>query len=142
MGTDKALSDTIATALTESMDKGTVNCNNYPVSHCAALFEQQRIGRHHIFAGHLSQQWEILQGNTAKNDKSLPKHQWAATIVTVILKQVINLWEMRNKEVHRATKSEQQNKLLAKQKREDNRTFRTDIQMPCERSISISSRPK
>ena len=52
----------------------------------------------------------------AKNDKSIPKHQWAATIVTVILRQVINLWEMRNEDVHGATKSEQQNKLLAKQK--------------------------
>ena len=70
----------------------------------------------HVFTGHLSQQWEILQENTSKNDKLIAKHQWAANIVTVILKQVINLWEMRNEEVHGATKSEQQNKLLSKQK--------------------------
>ena len=92
------------------------NFQKYPVSHRAALFEQQRIGWYHIFTGHLSQQWETLQENTAKNDKLIAKYQWAANIVTIILKQVINLWEMRNEEVHGATKSEQQNKLLVKQK--------------------------
>ena len=75
MGTGEALTDTFATAVTEWLGQGKVNFHKYPESHRAALFEQQRIGWYHIFTGHLSQQWETLHENTAKNDKSIPKHQ-------------------------------------------------------------------
>ena len=42
---------------------------------------------------------------------------WAATIVTTVMQQVINLWETRNGELHGGTTTEQNQKLLQRQKK-------------------------
>ena len=66
--------------------------------------------------GHLSQEWESLQGDVKHNKIIQKADAWAANIVTTILQQTIDLWELRNADVHGKTTSEQTSKLLQRQK--------------------------
>ena len=114
--TSDSLSDTFNTVLTEWMDTGTVEHSKYPVSHQDAIFDQYRIGWEHLFTGHLSQEWEKLQGDQEINGRVIKATDWASSVVTTILQHVIQLWEQRNSDVHGKTSEEQTNRLLTRQK--------------------------
>ena len=112
------LSDTFDSASTEWMDNGVVDHLELkcPETHQAALHSQWKIGWKHVFTGHLSQEWELLQGDATENQKILKATDWAADLVTCIMNQVTLLWEIRNEEVHGKTANEQTTKLLNRQK--------------------------
>ena len=114
--TTESLSDTFNTVLTEWMDHGEVDHSQYPASHQNAIYEQHRIGWKHMFTGHLSQEWEKLQGDQEINGRVIKATDWASSIVTTILQHLIQLWEQRNSDVHGKTSEEQTHRLLEKQK--------------------------
>jgi len=114
--TDDALIDTFNSAITDWLDHGQVTHSKYPESHQVALYSQWKIGWGHVFTGHLSQDWEMLQGDTQIGKTIHKATDWAANLVTLILQQVITLWETRNEELHGKTKAEQTMKLLVSQK--------------------------
>ena len=101
--------NTLCSSLTDWLDYGKVDHSKYPLAHQAALFSQARIGWDQFFKGHITQQWEILQGyKTMKNGTSMPQYMWSADIITLVLKHTIILWEQRNQDVHGHNESEQQ----------------------------------
>ena len=114
--TKDSLSDTFNTALTEWLDNNEVDYSKYPIAHQNALYHQYKIGWRHVFTGHISQEWEKLQGDTVEGTKTIKSSDWASAMVTCILEHVIILWETRNEELHGKTKSEQNHKLLQRQK--------------------------
>ena len=114
--TEEMLSDTFNSALTEWMDNGVVDHSEHPEMHQVASHSQWKIGWKHVFTGHLSQEWELLQGDATANQKILKATDWAADPVTCIMNQVTLLWEIRNEEVHGKNANEQTTKLLNRQK--------------------------
>ena len=110
--TNERLSDTFNSALTEWLDYGEVDHHKYPDSHQQALYSQWKIGWFHVFTGHISQEWENLQGDTELRGRPFKASDWASSVVTSIMQSVILLWEQRNSEVHGTSFSEQSNRLL------------------------------
>ena len=94
------------------MDAGQVDHCKHPDSHQKAPCSQWKMGWKHVFTGHLSQEWEKLQGDIQTDKKTQKVTNWASNLVTIILQQVINLWQVRNEEVHGKAESEQMTKLL------------------------------
>ena len=114
--TNNALIDTFNSALTEWLDHGQVTHSEHPASHQDALHSKWKIGWSHVFTGHLSQDWEKLQGDTQMGKTIHEATDWASNLVTLILQQVIILWETGNEELHDKTKAEKTMKLLNHQK--------------------------
>ena len=117
MDTKESIIETFNSALTEWLDRGAIDYSKYPSTHQNALFAQHRIGWKHVFTGHLSQEWEKLQGDLQQEQKVMTAANWAATIVTTVMQQVTTLWETRNGELHGGTTTEQNQKLLQRQKK-------------------------
>ena len=114
--TSSAVIDTFNSALTDWSDHGQVNHSECPEQHQDALHSQWKMGWSHVFTRHLSQEWERLQGDTQSGKTTHKATDWAANLVTLILQQVIILWEKRNEDLHGKTKAEQTTKLLNHQK--------------------------
>ena len=71
----------------------------------------------HIFFGHLTQQWERIQGDTPLSHGAVrSQHEWMSHVVTFILQQTIDLWEFRNSQVHGTEPAERHDRLLAHQR--------------------------
>ena len=71
-----------------------------------------------MFAGHISQEWiklykESKRTNTNKNQHD-QSYLWGASVVKVLLLELVRLWEIRNEEVHGKTK--ERNETLQKKK--------------------------
>ena len=68
---------------------------------------QGNIGWSHIFAGRISQEWlahfETDADTRTRTSKIKESYLWGASIVEVILTQLIHLWELRNTKVHGKT---------------------------------------
>jgi hypothetical protein len=88
----------------------STDITKYPVRFHAALKSQEKIGWRHLFAGRISQEWLILQGNSTTTTKIRKRHNsvWGASIVEILLSQFIKLWELRNEEVHGKTEEQQE----------------------------------
>ena len=71
-----------------------------------------------MFSGHISQEGiklhkESKLTNNAKNQQGY-SYLWGASLVKVLLSEFVRLWELRNQEVHGATK--ERNETLQKKK--------------------------
>jgi hypothetical protein len=63
--------------------------------------------------GHISQEWENIQGPTqTQTHKTRSAFLWGANVVELSLQYSIELWEQRNTEVHGSTHTERNQKLL------------------------------
>jgi len=115
--TKMSLLDTLCSSLTEWMDTGSVTIAKYPTTHQIALISQTQIGWDQFFMGHMSSDWEQIQGDVILNNGQFRKcHMWSAQIVTTTLQHVILLWEQRNQDVHGKDKQEQQTILMERHK--------------------------
>ena len=101
LNTLKGLSDTLCSAITDWLDNGRVSTGKYDKKYHKAIITQNHIGWLHIFFGHFSQEWEIIQGTTKLDSgRSRPPYLWGASVVELCLTYSIKLWEQRNKDVH------------------------------------------
>ena len=79
------------------------------------ILSQRAIGWKHIFNGKISQHWLKHQGNTkTSSGKVRMDYIWGASIVEICLRMMIELWEIRNKEVHGKEEATKQQKRKAK----------------------------
>jgi len=109
LSTKFEVEETLGTALCDWMEHGRVEISKFPPKFEAALKSQETIGWRHVFAGKLSQQWLRLQGDVHLEDgKIRTDYLWGASIVEVILTKFMELWELRNEEVHGKTEEVQE----------------------------------
>ena len=110
--------DVLCSALTEWFDTGEVNPDKYPRKFHDALWAQQLIGWRHFFLGRIAIQWLDLFPSYFEEDKYHESYIWGAAIVELVLREVLALWDERNKEVYGKTESEtddRQRELLSHQ---------------------------
>ena len=76
-----------------------------------AITAQNKIGWRNFFAGKISQQWlnlhDLFSNNKCKHSQS---YVWGASIVETTLRLMIDLWNLRNEEVHGKTANEKEQK--------------------------------
>ena len=108
--TDFSLAETFCTAVAEWIQTKTVNVSTYSVKFHKAINTQSHIGWRHIFSGKLSQEWLHLQEQNTKVSigRKRLSYVWGASIIEVLLKHFILLWELRNEEVHGKTAEKQE----------------------------------
>jgi NAD-dependent dihydropyrimidine dehydrogenase PreA subunit len=109
--TDFALGETLCTTIAEWLETGNVDVSKYPIKYANAIISQDNIGWRHLFGGKLSQEWLTLHNestNITKNKKQ-EGYIWGASIVETTLRKFIDLWEIRNEEVHGKTIEQQEN---------------------------------
>ena len=116
--TDHKLKETMCMVIADWMENNTVEINKFPQKYHDAMITQENIGWPHMFAGHISQEWiklheESKLTNNAKNQQD-QLYLWGASLVEVLLSEFVRLWELRNQEVHGATK--ERNETLQKKK--------------------------
>ena len=116
--TDHELKETMCMVIADWMENNTVDIYKFPQKYHDAMITQENIGWSHMFAGHISQEWiklfeESVCANTNKNQHNQP-YLWGASVVKVILSELICLWEIKNEEVHGKTK--EGNEALQKKK--------------------------
>jgi hypothetical protein len=98
------IEETFMTALCNWMENNEVDLNKFPSRFKAALASQEHIGWRHVFLGKLSQYWLQLQGDVIlKDGKVRNNYIWGASIVEILLGKIIELWKIRNDEVHGIT---------------------------------------
>mmetsp|Transcript_21026 Transcript_21026/g.47543 ORF Transcript_21026/g.47543 Transcript_21026/m.47543 type:complete len:97 (-) Transcript_21026:210-500(-) len=62
--------------------------------------------------GHIATAWSALQISDGQTtDTAKARYMWAASIVEVSLRWMIDLWEARNEDVHDHTETEQNSRL-------------------------------
>ena len=103
--TGYAVIETMASAVTEWLDTGEVGIQSYPQSFRKVLLSQTDIGWHHLFNGKLSTLWfpryeSSRTHGTQGEERKTESYVWGASIVEMILRSHIRLWETRNSEVH------------------------------------------
>ena len=105
--TDESLIDAIASILSEYLDLGEVTVSKYNSRFHNAIRSQGYIGFGHFFLGKISQQWLDLFLPHIPSDPSHPdRYKWGSQVVEFTLRKMINLWEIRNKDVHGNTDKE------------------------------------
>jgi hypothetical protein len=101
--------ETFMTALCDWMENNEADINKFPPRFKAALSSQDHIGWQQVFSGKLSQHWLRLQGDvTLKDGKVRNNYIWGASIVEILLGKIIELWKIRNDEVHGITEEIQE----------------------------------
>ena len=121
MNTNKALTDTICSCLTEWMDTNTVTIKKYPQSHCKAVLQQTQLGWQHFFTGHISLEWNQLYLSEAPNNRYA--NTWSTKVIIITIESTIKLWLQRNEDLHGATDEAQQNSKLDRLKTQIRRIF-------------------
>ena len=86
------------------MEYGIVDLRKYPERYHLAIHQQDRIGWDLLFTGKIAQEWLQLYDDTCIQSRSqMPNRRrlecfvWGVHIVEIILRQMIILWEQRNK---------------------------------------------
>ena len=101
LATNFVLGETICTALLEWFETGHVQLRNYPKKYHPRIWSQGAIGWRQIFNRMLSKLWLAHQENTITPTGQVRKDNiWGASIVDTCLRMMIDLWELRNKEIH------------------------------------------
>jgi hypothetical protein len=110
METEFAINETLSTAIAEWLETGEVDVSKYPIKYANAILSQERIGWRHFFAGKISQEWTNLYDNSTHitERKKRDGYVWGAALVEVTLRHFIQLWELRNEEVHGKTVHQQE----------------------------------
>ena len=105
--------DALTTILVEYLDTKNVTPSKYAVRFRNAIHNQHRIGFGHFFMGKISQQWLILFQNKRPGDfnddldpSNIHLYSWGGKVIELTLKKMIELWEVRNKEVHGVSNEE------------------------------------
>ena len=114
--TEFGIGEGMCTAIAEWLETGTVDETNYPPRFTRAITSQNMIGWRHLFGGKLSQEWLKLQEESKRKTKGHKRNSfvWGASIIEVILSNFIELWELRNEEVHGKTEEQQERTRKAK----------------------------
>ena len=101
------LSETLTTIIATWMEHGIVDVNKFPDKYHNAINSQQNIGWNQLFMGRISQEWIQLYEDSyerpticTKSPKFYDGYVWGAAIVETIIRQIIILWERRNKDIH------------------------------------------
>ena len=98
-------------AIAEWFETGHVPLYKYPEKFYNAIWSQGAIGWRQIFNGRISMQWLEHQGNIkTSSGKVRMDYIWGASIVETCLRMMIDLWEMRNEEVHGKEEATKQQK--------------------------------
>ena len=122
MCTKKGITETLCSSITDWLDTGKVLTGKYDRKYHRAIITQSHIGWMHIFMGHFSQEWEILQGSIRlENGNVRSAYIWGASVVELCLRHSIKLWEQRNLDVHGHTKSDREKLLVSKHSAEIDR---------------------
>lgn len=108
--TEFSIGETLCTSLSEWLDTGLVDTDKYPRRFHDAINTQTTIGWRHFFSGRISQEWLHLQAQAKPRteERQNDSYVWGASIVEVTLSQYIQLWELRNEEVHGKTAEQQE----------------------------------
>ena len=114
--TEFEIGEAMCRAVAEWLETGTVDETKYPPRYTQAITTQNMIGWRHLFGGKLSQEWLILQEESKRKTKGHKRSSfvWGASIIEVILSHFIELWELRNEEVHGKTEEQQERTRKAK----------------------------
>lgn len=79
------------------------------------IWSQEAIGWRQIFNGRISRHWLEHQGNTKiLSGKVWMDYIWGASIIEICLQIMIELWNIRNEEVHSKDEATKQQKRKAK----------------------------
>ena len=96
------------------MDTGTVVADEFPERFHRAIYSQYAIGWDNFFRGKFSQEWLVLfdekNPNLDNNNRYTRQYVWGANIIENTLRHVIELWEIRNGQVHGRTNKEREQK--------------------------------
>ena len=111
--TNDNLIETMTTAIAAWMEHGEVNEEKFPKKYHKVLFPQVNIRWNQLFMGRISQEWLRLYENSYEKPIGCTKSPhyyngfvWGASIVEIILCQIIILWENQNKDIHGHTDKE------------------------------------
>jgi hypothetical protein len=110
METEFSISETLSTAIAEWLETGEVDVSKYPIKYANAILSQERIGWRHFFAGKISQEGTKLHDNSTHRTEGKKRDGYVlgAAVVKITLRYSIQLWELRNKEVHGKTIQQQE----------------------------------
>merc|ERR1712086_957601 len=106
LDTDGGVINSMADILTEYLDHGEVTPAKYDEKYHMAIKNQERIGFEFFFLGKISQQWLNLYTDIEPDTSNTQRYSWGSKIIELTLNKMIELWEIRNKEVHGETDEE------------------------------------
>ena len=114
--TEFEIKEALSTAIAEWLERGEVDISKHPIRFANAILSQDRIGWRHFFAGRISQEWLQLQKDSTYKTvgKKRDCYVWGAAIAETTLRSFIELWELRNEEVHGKTVEQQERTRKAK----------------------------
>ena len=115
----------ITTAIAIWMEHSEFNEEKFPEKYHEALYSQNNIRWNQLFKDQISQEWLQLHKDYYKKTVGCSKSPhyyngfvWGASIVEMILRQIILLWDRQNKDIHGHTNKEvetlQKEKLIEK----------------------------
>ena len=84
--TDPSLLDVLCTSLTDWFDNQEVDLDEYPSRYHPAIITQTKIGWFHVFTGHLSQEWEILQNTYCSSKTEKQGLLWSTHVSSLKLR--------------------------------------------------------
>ena len=118
--TKESLSDTFDSALTDWMDTDEVTCSTQNwMATCLHWTHFTRMGKCRETQWTGQKQCDHAIGPLLlwhALTKTVQPHDWASAVVTCVLEHVINSWETRNEELHGKSKTEQNQRMLQRQK--------------------------
>jgi len=108
--TEFSITETLCSAIAEWLEFNQVDTQKYPQRFHKAIKTQETIGWRHFFAGKISTEWLQLQEESITTTKGAKQvgYIWGASIMEVALSKSIELWELRNEEVHGKTIEQQE----------------------------------
>jgi len=100
INTDPVLLDVLCYSISDWFEEQEVDLDKYYSRYHPAIITQTKIGWFHVFTGHISQEWEVLQTKYLFTSSPHRGLLWSTRVVEVCLKFSIQMWELRNTEVH------------------------------------------
>ena len=91
----------ICCAIAEWFETGHVPLYKYQEKFHKAIWSQGAIGWRQVYNGKISRHWLEHKGNTKTSSGQVRMdYIWGASIVEICLRMMIDLWEVRNEDVH------------------------------------------
>ena len=112
--TVSGLIDVLCSCISDWFEIQLVSPQKYPPEYHSAITTQTKIGWFHIFTGHISQEWELLQNQGKSSSRYNRGLLWSTHVVEVCLQFSIKLWEQRNTDVHGVTAQDRKRIKIAK----------------------------
>ena len=112
--TDGSLTRPLCLILSQCMDTGTVVATEFPNQFHCAIYSQYAIRWDNFFCEKFSQEWLVLfdekKPNLNNNNRYTRQYIWGANIIENTLQHVIELWEIKNGQVHGRTNKQREQK--------------------------------